>query len=265
MYGEPVDWKPHSKGDHESHTHAASTMDNQALPEPNPFNKEQMEILHKLFNQVTLNSNAWTYLVAQKETHSVFTTNSRASKPWIVDTGAFDHMTRDASMFQDYKDSINNTSVRIADGSHTKIAGTGTIRLMKELHLNYVLYVPNSAYNLLLIRKFTRDHKCVTKFYPNMCVFQDLNSGKTIGSAELCSGLYLLKSDQSSFIQDSRANCAKSKSLSTNSPHSIVSPSINNDNEIVLLHYRPGHPNFMYLAKIFLNLFINKNHFIISL
>ncbi|KAH9705125.1 Plant intracellular ras-group-related LRR protein 4 [Citrus sinensis] len=67
---------------------------------------------------------------------------------------------------------------------------------------------------------------------------QDLNSRKTIGSAELCSGLYLLKSDQSSFIQDSRANCAKSKSLSTNSPHSIVSPSINNDNEIVLLHYR---------------------------
>ncbi|KAH9705130.1 Plant intracellular ras-group-related LRR protein 4 [Citrus sinensis] len=66
----------------------------------------------------------------------------------------------------------------------------------------------------------------------------DLNSRKTIGSAELCSGLYLLKSDQSSFIQDSRANCAKSKSLSTNSPHSIVSPSINNDNEIVLLHYR---------------------------
>ncbi|KAH9705129.1 Plant intracellular ras-group-related LRR protein 4 [Citrus sinensis] len=70
---------------------------------------------------------------------------------------------------------------------------------------------------------------------------QDLNSRKTIGSAELCSGLYLLKSDQSSFIQDSRANCAKSKSLSTNSPHSIVSPSINNDNEIVLLHYRLGN------------------------
>ena len=166
--------------------------------------------------------------MAQKQTHSAFTTNSGASKPWIVDTGAFDHMTEDASMSQDYKTSINNTSVRIAYGSHTKIARTCTIRLMKELHLNYVLYVPNSAYNLLSISKFTRDQNCVTKFYPNMCVFQDLNSRKTIGSAELCSGLYLLKSDQSSFIQDSRANCAKSNSLSTSYPHSIVSPNVNN-------------------------------------
>ncbi|KAH9696724.1 reverse transcriptase Ty1/copia-type domain-containing protein [Citrus sinensis] len=238
IYGKPADWKPRSKGDRESHAHAASTTDNRALPEPNPFSKEQIEILQKLFDQATLNSNAGTSLVAQKETHSAFAATNGASKPWIIDTGASDHMTGDASMLQDYKAIINSTSVRIADGSHTKIAGTGSIKLIKELHLNSVLYVPNLACNLLSISKFTRDQNCVTKFYPNMCVFQDLDSGKTIGSAELCSGLYLLKSDQSSFIQDSRANCAKSNSPSTSYPHSIVSPNVNNDSEIVLLHYR---------------------------
>ena len=64
IYGKPADWKPRSKGDRESRAHAASTMDNQALLEPNPFSKEQMEILQKLFDQATLNSNARTSLVA---------------------------------------------------------------------------------------------------------------------------------------------------------------------------------------------------------
>ncbi|KAK9210972.1 hypothetical protein WN943_000345 [Citrus x changshan-huyou] len=196
--------------------HCPSTTDNQALPEPNPFSKEQMKILQKLFDQATLNSNAGTSLVAQKETHSAFAATNGASKPWIVDTGAFDHMTGDASMLQDYKASINITSVRITDGSHAKIAGTCSIRLTKELHIN-----------------------------------SDLDLGKTIGSAELCSGLYLLKSDQSSFIQDSRANCAKSNSLSTSYHHSIVSPNVNNDSEIVLLYYRLANLAYVHASKLF--------------
>ncbi|RVX15533.1 hypothetical protein CK203_009300 [Vitis vinifera] len=56
-------------------------------------------------------------------------------KPWIVDTGAFDHMTGDAAILQNYKPSNGHSSVHM---------------------------------------------------------LMDLKSGKMIGSAELCSGLYLL-------------------------------------------------------------------------
>ncbi|RVW28120.1 Retrovirus-related Pol polyprotein from transposon TNT 1-94 [Vitis vinifera] len=81
-------------------------------------------------------------------------------KPWIVDTGASDHMTGDAAILQNYKPSNGHSSVHIADGSKSKIAGTGSIKLTKDLYLDSVLH--------------------------------DLKSGKMIGSAELCSGLYLL-------------------------------------------------------------------------
>ncbi|RVX10878.1 Retrovirus-related Pol polyprotein from transposon TNT 1-94 [Vitis vinifera] len=133
-------------------------------------------------------------------------------KPWIVDTGAFDHMTGDAAILQNYKPSNGHSSVHIADGSKSKIAGTGSIKLTKELYLDSVLHVPNLDCNLLFISKLARDPQCVTKFYPNSCVFQDLKSGKMIGSAELCSGLYLLPCGRFS-NQVSQASCVQSQSL----------------------------------------------------
>ena len=53
--------------------------------------------------------------------------------------------------------------------------------------------IPNLDYNLLSISKLTQEKICVTKFFKNGCEFQDYDSGMTIGNAEICSGLYLLK------------------------------------------------------------------------
>ncbi|RVW83569.1 Copia protein [Vitis vinifera] len=153
---------------------------------PSPFNKEQMEMLQKLLSQVGSGST----------TGVAFTANRGGMRPWIVDTGASDHMTGDAAILQNYKPSNGHSSVHIADGSKSKIAGTGSIKLTKDLYLDSVLHVPNLDCNLLSISKLAHDLQCVTKFYPNLCVFQDLKSGKMIGSAELCSGLYLLSCGQ---------------------------------------------------------------------
>ncbi|RVW15825.1 Retrovirus-related Pol polyprotein from transposon TNT 1-94 [Vitis vinifera] len=131
-------------------------------------------------------------------------------RPWIVDTGASDHMTGDAAILQNYKPNNGHSSVHIADGSKSKIAGTGSIKLTKDLYLDSVLHVPNLDCNLLSISKLAHDLQCVTKFYPNLCVFQDLKSGKMIGSAELCSGLYLLSCGQFS-NQVSQASCVQSQ------------------------------------------------------
>ncbi|RVX18786.1 Retrovirus-related Pol polyprotein from transposon TNT 1-94 [Vitis vinifera] len=136
-------------------------------------------------------------------------------KPWIVDTGTSDHMTGDAAILQNYKPSNGHSSVHIADGSKSKIVGTGSIKLTKELYLDSVLHVPNLDCNLLSISKLARDLQCVTKFYPNSCVFQDLKSGKMIGSAELCSGLYLLPCGRFS-NQVSQASCIQSQGENMN-------------------------------------------------
>ncbi|RVW23360.1 Retrovirus-related Pol polyprotein from transposon RE1 [Vitis vinifera] len=162
-----------------------------------------MEMLQKLLSQVGSGST----------TGVAFTANRGGMRPWIVDTGASDHMTGDAAILQNYKPSNGHSSVHIADGSKSKIAGTGSIKLTKDLYLDSVLHVPNLDCNLLSISKLAHDLQCVTKFYPNLCVFQDLKSGKMIGSAELCSGLYLLSCGQFS-NQVSQASCVQSQSMS---------------------------------------------------
>ena len=124
---------------------------------------------------------------------SAFFVGKKRKKPWIVDSGASDHMTGDATIFSTYSPCPNNLTVRIADGSLSKVAGTGSVVLSRDLTLNSVLLVPNLDCNLLSISKLTKEKRCITNFSSTHCEFQDLDSGKTIGNAEECSGLYILK------------------------------------------------------------------------
>ncbi|RVW71297.1 Retrovirus-related Pol polyprotein from transposon RE1 [Vitis vinifera] len=112
LHGKPADWKPKPRSDRDAEHMCAANFESTSVPEPSPFNKEQMEMLQKLLSQVG---------------------------------SASDHMTGDAAILQNYKPSNGHSSVHIADGFKVKkLSG------------------------------------------------QDLKSGKMIGSAELCSGLYLL-------------------------------------------------------------------------
>ena len=111
--------------------------------------------------------------------------------------------------------------------------------------LQSVLHVPNLDYNLLSISKLTKDLNCITKFSSHLCEFQALNSERTIGSAEMCAGLYLLR-EEVSRQQSQNVSCAVS--------------GINKISAIMLWHYRLGHPSLMYLKKLFPSL-INKKSF----
>ena len=75
-----------------------------------------------------------------------------------------------------------------------------------------------------------------------------------IGSAEACSGLYLLKVDDST---SSQAHKAMSTSQCQNNSLSCFNS--NKDSEIMLCHYWLGHPKFFYLEKLFPILFKNKS------
>ncbi|RVW44655.1 Copia protein [Vitis vinifera] len=134
LHGKPADWKPKPRFNRDGRAHVAANSESTSVLEPSPFNKEQMEMLQKLLSQVGSGST----------TGIAFTANRGGMKPWIVDTGASDHMTGDAAILQNYS--------------------------------------------------------------------QDLKSGKMIGSAELCSGLYLLTCGQFS-NQVSQASCVQSQSM----------------------------------------------------
>ena len=78
-------------------------------------------------------------------------------EPWIIDSGASDHMTGNKSLFSSFENYVSGRFVKITDGSSTAVVMVGTIILGPKLHLSHVLFVPGLAYNLLSINKLTKD------------------------------------------------------------------------------------------------------------
>ena len=149
-----------------------------AALETSPFSKEQMEILHKLFQQATrLESSGETASMAKKgNCLSAFSAcKGRKSSYWIVDLGASNNMTGDINTSSKYFPCHDNSTVRIADGTHSEVAGKGSMIISRDIILKDVLYVPKLDCNLLSISKLTRDLNCITKFHPSSCEFQALD------------------------------------------------------------------------------------------
>ena len=122
----------------------------------------------------------------------------------------------------------------------TPIAGKGLIYLSRTLTLQSVLHVPKLACNLLSVSKLSKDSHCRVIFFDSHCVFQDQNSGRTIGSAKVINGLY--------YFDDDDSTREKVQGLSSISSISV-------QDKIMLWHYRLGHPSFSYLKKLFPMLF----------
>ena len=110
--------------------------------------------------------------LAQKGTfQNALTVKMEAPNYWIVDSSASDHMTGDENLFHTFSPCQENLTVRIADGSLSKVTGIGSISLTKKLILDFVLLVPKLDCNLLSINKLSKDKNCVAKFFSHCCVF----------------------------------------------------------------------------------------------
>ena len=93
------------------------------------------------------------------------------STPWIIDFGAFDHMTSFSNLFSTYSPCFGSENIRIADGSFSPIVGKGLVKLSENIDLKCVLYVPKLACNLLSASKLTKNSNCCVFFYDSHCEF----------------------------------------------------------------------------------------------
>ena len=153
-------------------------------------------------------------------------------------------MTSCARFFSTYSPSSGNHRVTLTHGSFSTVAGTGTIRLSPILVLKDVLYVPNLACTFISVCKLTKDLDCVANFSDRTGVLQDLSSRARIGNARLVASLYCPKIDPQ---VNSQAHSA----------FGLPSSSINNNN-VMLLNFHLGDPNFMYMKHLFLKKFLIK-------
>ena len=60
--------------------------------------------------------------------------------PWVIDSGATDHMTGTSSLLSDLEQSSSLPNVTLADGSAIAVSGLGTVNLSPNLSLFCLIY-----------------------------------------------------------------------------------------------------------------------------
>lgn len=104
------------------------------------------------------------------------TASFASSSTQAIDSGATDHATSMHSEFHNYTQQ-DFGRVKIADGAFTWEAGKGSISVLPDLSLSFILHVPCFSFNLLSVSSLTKHLNCSVTFYRSHCVFEDLKKG----------------------------------------------------------------------------------------
>ncbi|XP_075499991.1 uncharacterized protein LOC142538567 [Primulina tabacum] len=155
IYDKPANWQPKKKN--EQHGYQALSLKEQPRNSENsaPFPNEQIAQIEeycRLIRQASLNPPQIKTVGSCSMTQSgnLFSAlRSYSIGYWIVDFGASDHMTSDFNLFCTYKPCSAHTSVKIANGSMTPVAGFGSIRLSKDVILKSVFHVLTLTCNMI--------------------------------------------------------------------------------------------------------------------
>ena len=115
IHGKPANWKRKTC---DKPSRAIIPTANEA--ETSPFTTEQMEHLLALLKS---NLTSGTSSVSLAHTgNELYALSCRfKSTPWIIDSGASDHMTNSSNMFESYSPCPGNKKVRIVDGNFPPI------------------------------------------------------------------------------------------------------------------------------------------------
>ena len=96
--------------------------------------------------------------------------------PWVIDSGATDHMTGTSGLLSDLEQSSSLPNVTLANGSTTTVSGLGTANLSPNLSLFSILYIPDFPFNILSISKLI----VLQFFYPLIVSFKISRRGRLL-------------------------------------------------------------------------------------
>ncbi|XP_074301014.1 uncharacterized protein LOC141632361 [Silene latifolia] len=176
-------------------------------------------------------SQSYTHFAGKSSTQ--FTAGFFPSKDWVIDTGAFDHMTSDVSLLHDIKKLKSPLFVSLPDGSIKTVYYTGNAFLSKDITLLDVLLISDFKPNLLSVAKLITSSKLIVTFLDESCLFQDHSSKAIVAKGVRIGDLYKIRTsvfDKSSF-----------KPCIANAVQTI---------DVALLHARLGHTSIDKLRHV---------------
>ncbi|KAL5729906.1 hypothetical protein ACHQM5_002794 [Ranunculus cassubicifolius] len=172
-------------------------------------------------------------MVAQREYHTPSAPSSSDS-PWILDTGATNHVTADSSHLHDYSPYSGSDKLCVGNGNSIPIKNTGSSYLItphNKFILNYVLHAPKITHNLLSVHKLLTDNNCAITFTKSSFFVKDIATSNILLTGSHRDGLYQ--------INESSANSV-----------SPLFAFLGVKSTSALWHSRLGHPSTYVFHKI---------------
>ncbi|KAJ0752905.1 putative RNA-directed DNA polymerase [Helianthus annuus] len=112
---------------------------------------------------------------------------------WIVDSGASQHMINsDKELFNAIDVSEFDIKVAHPNGTNVKVLKIGNVKLMGDVILKDVFYVPGYHVNLLSVHRLAKDNNIDVVFKEDSCVLQDSKSRRILVTGSQDSGLYFV-------------------------------------------------------------------------
>ncbi|KAL5728168.1 hypothetical protein ACHQM5_001281 [Ranunculus cassubicifolius] len=121
------------------------------------------------------------------------TMSSSSHSPWILDTGATNHVTVDSSHLSHLSEYYGPEKLHVGNGDALPIYNTGFSLLptpSKHLLLKNVLHVPSITHNLLSVYRLVTDNNCSITFTKSNFLVKDLTTNKVLLTGLLNNGLY---------------------------------------------------------------------------
>jgi len=148
---------------------------------------------------------------------------------WVIDSGAFKHVTGISSSFKTYTPHSYSETIQTANGTSQPIHGVGSVECTPSLYLSSVLHVPSFPVNLISVSSLVDQFKCIVTFDENLCIFQEKRTGRVIGTGVRHNGLWIINQEESALAVAVGAQ----------------------ERDIYLLHCRLGHMPFESLNKLY--------------
>ncbi|RVW50044.1 Retrovirus-related Pol polyprotein from transposon RE2 [Vitis vinifera] len=205
--------------------HVAQSSDPQSPQPPSSSTSQGISLTDSEYDDYLRYQATKSASVAQTGNASACLTHTSSLGPWILDSGASDHISGNKDLFSSITTTSALPTVTLANGSQTMAKGFGFAHPLPSLPLHSVLYAPECPFNLISISKITRTLNCSITFSDKFVTLQDRSTGKTIGIGRESQGLYHLTSPSTPAV------C-----ISTDAP--------------LLIHSRLGHPSLSKFQKM---------------
>jgi hypothetical protein len=171
-------WDLHSKPSSSANQASSQEDPSPSGPPPGPSQTSNANMISiSCYEYAQFLAHKWvvassTATLAQPGTAPQFLLSS-THDPWVMNSGASDHMTCSSTTLSDYHPVQTSQSITLPNGSLAKIVGRENTHLTSDLDLLSVLHIPGLLFHLLSISKITTTLQCCVGFYP--CVYSRIS------------------------------------------------------------------------------------------